>query len=158
MVLEMPLELYQLNIWPGRKCVLLFWLVSSWIFHSVRILSYQFYKSCWLTHSFLLAICPQGCRNNGACVAPGICSCPAGWVGGACHLGRWLLLFFVYPFLYLFDLLVECSSLQCLTKLLRRYVRIVKESCCCILWILQECKRSSWLFSLVRKTELFHLK
>ncbi|NWI86981.1 VWDE protein, partial [Pitta sordida] len=35
---------------------------------------------------FPLAICPQGCRNNGACVAPGICNCPAGWFGGACHL------------------------------------------------------------------------
>ncbi|KAL4646849.1 protein jagged-1a-like [Arapaima gigas] len=31
------------------------------------------------------AICPQGCQNGGSCVAPGICSCPSGWVGGACH-------------------------------------------------------------------------
>ncbi|KAG7216457.1 hypothetical protein INR49_001943 [Caranx melampygus] len=31
------------------------------------------------------AICPQGCRNGGICVAPGICSCPEGWLGGACH-------------------------------------------------------------------------
>lgn len=34
------------------------------------------------------AICPQGCRNGGSCVAPGICSCPEGWLGGACHTGE----------------------------------------------------------------------
>jgi len=34
------------------------------------------------------AVCPQGCRNGGSCVAPGICSCPDGWVGGACHTGE----------------------------------------------------------------------
>ena len=34
------------------------------------------------------AICPQGCRNGGLCVAPGICSCPEGWLGGACHTGE----------------------------------------------------------------------
>lgn len=35
-----------------------------------------------------IAICPQGCRNGGLCVAPGICSCPEGWLGGACHIGK----------------------------------------------------------------------
>lgn len=35
-----------------------------------------------------VAICPQGCRNGGICVAPGICSCPEGWLGGACHTGE----------------------------------------------------------------------
>lgn len=34
------------------------------------------------------AICPQGCRNGGLCVAPGICSCTEGWLGGACHMGE----------------------------------------------------------------------
>lgn len=34
------------------------------------------------------AICPQGCRNGGICMAPGICSCPEGWLGGACHTGE----------------------------------------------------------------------
>lgn len=34
------------------------------------------------------ATCPQGCRNGGVCVAPGICSCPEGWLGGACHTGE----------------------------------------------------------------------
>ncbi|KAG6927124.1 von Willebrand factor D and EGF domains, partial [Chelydra serpentina] len=29
---------------------------------------------------------PQGCWSDGAYVSPGICSCPAGWVGGAWHL------------------------------------------------------------------------
>lgn len=37
------------------------------------------------------AICPQGCRNGGVCVAPGICSCPEGWLGGACHAGEFKL-------------------------------------------------------------------
>lgn len=37
------------------------------------------------------AICPQGCRNGGVCVAPGICSCPEGWLGGACHTGEFQL-------------------------------------------------------------------
>lgn len=42
--------------------------------------------SLWfVTHS---AICPQGCRNGGICVVPGICSCPEGWMGGACHTGK----------------------------------------------------------------------
>lgn len=36
---------------------------------------------------FSAAICPQGCRNGGSCVAPGICSCQEGWIGGACHTG-----------------------------------------------------------------------
>ena len=36
----------------------------------------------------MAAVCPQGCRNGGSCVAPGICSCPDGWVGGACHTGK----------------------------------------------------------------------
>ncbi|MBN3284288.1 VWDE protein, partial [Polyodon spathula] len=40
---------------------------------------------CLSTPHLFPAICPQGCRNGGSCVAPGICSCPEGWVGGACH-------------------------------------------------------------------------
>lgn len=39
--------------------------------------------------SVSVAICPQGCWNGGSCVAPGICSCPDGWIGGACHTGWW---------------------------------------------------------------------
>ncbi|KAK2880853.1 hypothetical protein Q8A67_018121 [Cirrhinus molitorella] len=32
-----------------------------------------------------VAVGMVGCRNGGSCVAPGICSCPEGWIGGACH-------------------------------------------------------------------------
>ena len=35
------------------------------------------------------AICfpPDGCRNNGHCVSPGICSCARGWSGAKCQNG-----------------------------------------------------------------------
>uniref|UniRef100_A0A673KEF5 von Willebrand factor D and EGF domains n=1 Tax=Sinocyclocheilus rhinocerous TaxID=307959 RepID=A0A673KEF5_9TELE len=39
--------------------------------------------SSWTGSRCQDAICPQGCRNGGSCVAPGICSCPEGWIGGA---------------------------------------------------------------------------
>lgn len=45
--------------------------------------------TCWSFISVSVAICPQGCKNGGSCVAPGICSCPDGWIGGACHTGWW---------------------------------------------------------------------
>lgn len=44
----------------------------------------------WTFFPLSTAICPQGCRNGGICVAPGICSCPDGWLGGACHTGEFV--------------------------------------------------------------------
>lgn len=63
---------------PEEKCQVAAKLRStSWHAENVSTLS--------LSHA---AICPQGCRNGGMCVAPGICSCPDGWLGGACHTGE----------------------------------------------------------------------
>ncbi|MBN3271041.1 VWDE protein, partial [Polyodon spathula] len=66
--------------WNGGECI----SVNS-IVKCLCPFSWTGSKCQEATPHLFPAICPQGCRNGGSCVAPGICSCPEGWVGGACH-------------------------------------------------------------------------
>lgn len=34
------------------------------------------------------AVCSAGCVNGGTCTAPNCCSCPQGWIGSRCHIGK----------------------------------------------------------------------
>ena len=37
---------------------------------------------------FISAVCEQGCRNGGHCVAPNKCSCQHGYTGDMCEKGK----------------------------------------------------------------------
>ena len=41
-----------------------------------------------------LAICSQGCFNNGVCNSPGNCVCATGWTGRDCRTGIHMYLYF----------------------------------------------------------------
>lgn len=41
--------------------------------------------------SICAAVCTPDCQNGGACVAPGICNCLEGWIGGRCEGGMHII-------------------------------------------------------------------
>jgi len=45
------------------------------------------YTLCIKFFVYVLANCPQGCKNHGTCILPGVCACTSGWTGSDCAKG-----------------------------------------------------------------------